>query len=114
MNQVRSIVTYEGFTINEEKTRVLRAARRQRVTGIVVNEKANLTRHDLRNFRALLFNVEQNGLEAENKQNHPHFWEYINGYISYIKMVRPDIGQKYTAQLLRIAEKYSLSIHAKN
>jgi hypothetical protein len=116
MNSVRSIVCYEGFIINEEKTRVLRAGRRQRVTGIVVNQKANLTRKDIRNFRALLHNVEQKGLEGENHRNHPHFWNYINGYVSYVQMVRPDIGRKFASQVLRIAKSYDLPIlvHAKN
>jgi retron-type reverse transcriptase len=115
MNSVRSIISYEGFVVNEEKTRVLRAGRRQRVTGIVVNEKTNLTRKDIRSFRALLHNVEHNGLETENHNNHPHFWEYINGYVSYVQMVRPDIGLKFATQVLRIAEKYGLPIrvHAK-
>jgi retron-type reverse transcriptase len=110
MNNVRSIVAFEGFVVNEEKTRVLRAGRRQRVTGIVVNEKTNLTRKDIRNFRALLHNVEKKGLEEENHKNHPHFWEYINGYVSYVQMVRPDIGQKFAAQVLRIAKKYGLPV----
>jgi retron-type reverse transcriptase len=110
MNNVRSIVAFEGFVVNEEKTRVLRAGRRQRVTGIVVNEKANLTRKDIRSFRALLHNVEQRGLNEENHKNHPHFWDYINGYVSYVQMVRPDIGQKFAAQVLRIAEKYGLPV----
>nr|WP_237446546.1 reverse transcriptase family protein [Shimazuella alba] len=110
MNNVRSIVAFEGFVVNEEKTRVLRAGRRQRVTGIVVNEKANLTRKDIRSFRALLHNVEQRGLDEENHKNHPHFWDYINGYVSYVQMVRPDIGQKFAAQVLRIAEKYGLPV----
>jgi RNA-directed DNA polymerase len=116
MSNVRSIVRYEGFVVNEEKTRVLRTGRRQRVTGIVVNEKANLTRKDLRSFRALLHNVEKNGLEEQNHKNHPHFWEYINGYVSYIQMVRPDIGKKFASQVLRITEKYGLPrrVHAKN
>jgi RNA-directed DNA polymerase len=116
MSNVRSIVRYEGFVVNEEKTRVLRTGRRQRVTGIVVNEKANLTRKDLRSFRALLHNVEKNGLEEQNHKNHPHFWEYINGYVSYIQMVRPDIGKKFASQVLRITEKYGLPrrVHTKN
>lgn len=115
MNNVRSIVSWEGFIVNEKKTRVLRTGRRQRVTGIVVNEKTNLTRKDIRSFRALLHNIEHRGLEEENHKNHPHFWEYINGYVSYVQMVRPDIGRKFALQVQRIAAKYGLPIrvHAK-
>ncbi|TCS94878.1 reverse transcriptase domain-containing protein [Hazenella coriacea] len=109
LNSVRNIVKFEGFTVNEEKTRVLRASRRQRVTGIVVNEKPNLTRQDLRRFRALLHNVEKNGLEAENRSNHPNFWAYIQGTTSYIRMVRPELGEKLGEQVERIAIKYHLA-----
>lgn len=41
---LRSIVTNEGFTINEEKTRLMPRFQRQRVTGLVVNKKLNVPR----------------------------------------------------------------------
>ncbi|WP_168188813.1 reverse transcriptase family protein [Thermoflavimicrobium daqui] len=110
LKKIRDIVSSEGFMINEAKTRILRASRRQRVTGIVVNEKPNLSRKELKAFRALLHNVEKNGLEKENRSNHPHFWEYIKGYVNYIRMVRPDLGEKFTQQLVRIAGKYRLNL----
>jgi RNA-directed DNA polymerase len=113
MSTIRSIVHFEGFTVNEEKTRILRSARRQRVTGIVVNQKPNLTRKDLRAFRALLHNVEQRGIQAENRVEHPNFWEYINGYVSYVRMVRPDLGAKFAFQVQRIGEKYGLQLKVK-
>lgn len=108
MKTVRAIVRFEGFEVNEEKTRVLRSSRRQKVTGIVVNEKPNISRKELRRFRAILHNVEKHGLEAENRFNHPNFWSYIQGYASYVSMVRPDLGKKFAMQIERIAEKYSL------
>lgn len=109
LQSVRSIVKFHGFDVNEKKTRILRHSRRQRVTGIVVNEKPNLTRKDLRQFRALLHDVEQNGLEIANRQKHSNLWAYINGYVSYIKMVRPELAQKFGVQVTKIAEKYGLS-----
>ncbi|PTM58419.1 reverse transcriptase family protein [Desmospora activa] len=109
---VRDIVRFEGLQVNEKKTRVLRASRRQRVTGIVVNDKPSLPRQELRTFRALLHNVEKNGLEAENRENRPHFWEYIQGYVSYVRMVRPDLGEQFGEQLQRIAAKYGLKLNA--
>jgi retron-type reverse transcriptase len=108
MASVRAVVDFEGFTVNEKKTRVLRAGRRQRVTGIVVNEKANLTRHDLRRFRALLHEVEQHGLEKANRQGHPNLWAYIQGYISYVNMVHPKKGQTFATKAQHIAKKYQL------
>lgn len=109
LRAARAIIQSEGFEVNEKKTRVLRASRRQKVTGIVVNEKLNLSRKELRNFRALLHNVEKNGLEKENRQNHPDFWGYIQGFTSYIQMVRPDLGEKFAQQVKRIGKKYGLT-----
>ena len=106
LRAARKIIRSEGFKVNEKKTRVLRASRRQKVTGIVVNQKPNISREELRNFRALLHNVEKNGLEKENRLRHPDFWGYIQGYTSYIQMVRPDLGAKFAEQVQRIGEKY--------
>lgn len=107
---VRAIIRSEGFEVNDQKTRVLRASRRQKVTGIVVNQKPNISRKELRTFRALLHNVEKNGLESENRMNHPNFWGYIQGYTSYVRMVRPDLGEKFAQQVKRIGEKYGLVV----
>lgn len=108
LGTARGIVRYEGFEVNEEKTRVLRSSRRQAVTGIIVNEKPNLNRGELRAFRALLHQVEQKGLEGQNIHNHPNFWEYIKGYTSYIGMVRGEAAAPYREQVKRIARKYGL------
>ncbi|PTM58809.1 reverse transcriptase family protein [Desmospora activa] len=108
INTSRDIIRFEGFAVNEEKTRILRASNRQNITGIVVNQKPNIRRKDLRAFRALLYSVEKNGLEQENRHNHPHFWDYIKGYASYIRMVRPDLEEKLAPRLLRISQKHGL------
>lgn len=105
---VRHIVNYEGFKVNEEKTKVLRASGRQQVTGIIVNEKANISRDEQKRFRAILHNVEKNGIEAENKTKHPDFWSYLQGYASYAVMVSPQLGEKWKGQLAQIAQKYGV------
>ncbi|MBA4496090.1 reverse transcriptase domain-containing protein [Paenactinomyces guangxiensis] len=108
INTARHIIRFEGFRVNEEKTRVLRSSRRQKVTGIVLNEKVNISRKELRAFRALLHNVEKTGPEKQNIYHHPDFWGYIKGYASYIRMVRPDLNETLEQQLNRINRKYNL------
>lgn len=110
MNQARRIVAFEGFNVNEQKTRVMRRSSRQTVTGIVVNQKLNINRREWKKFRALLHNVEKNGLAAENRDGHSRFWEYIKGYASYVRMVRPDLEEKLVKQLRAIAIKHQLSV----
>lgn len=106
LHEIKQVIRFEGFRINSKKTRILRAGNRQKVTGIVVNQKPNISRKELRVFRALLHNVEKNGLEKENRLGHPDFWGYIQGYCSYVQMVRPDLGERFFEQVQRIGEKY--------
>lgn len=51
---LRLIVEGAGFTINDSKTRMQIAFQRQRVTGLIVNEKVNVSRRYVRGLRALL------------------------------------------------------------
>src|SRR5262249_57712115 len=51
---VPSIIAAEGFAVNPEKTRILRAGRRQAVTGVIVNKAMGLSRVDRRKLRAAL------------------------------------------------------------
>ena len=66
LRQVRSVVDKEGFIVHASKTRVLRKARRQEVTGVVVNgQKPSIERATLRRFRAVLFQIEKDGPEGK-------------------------------------------------
>jgi retron-type reverse transcriptase len=110
IHSARAILRFEGFAVNDEKTRILRSSGRQRVTGIVVNEKPNLSRRELRRFRALLHNVEKYGPERENQTNNPRFWESVIGYASYVRMVRPDLEVRLAEKLARISREHGLPI----
>ncbi|MBN2909557.1 RNA-directed DNA polymerase [Polycladomyces sp. WAk] len=110
LNMARRIIRDERFEVQEEKTRVMRSSNRQKITGIVVNEKLNLRRRELRAFRALLHSVEKNGLAQENRHHHPDFWGYIKGMANYIRMVRPDWEARLAKQLVRIGKKHELPV----
>lgn len=51
---LRTLVVDEGFTINEDKTRLMPRFQRQRVTGLIVNKKLNVPREYYRHLRAVL------------------------------------------------------------
>ncbi|MHC4780020.1 MAG: reverse transcriptase family protein [Planctomycetota bacterium] len=51
---VRKIATEEGFSVAEEKTRIMRRGSRQKVCGVVVNERAHLPRETRRRIRAMM------------------------------------------------------------
>src|SRR5262249_60831794 len=62
---VDQVCQQEGFTVNQEKFRVIRDSQRQRVTGIVVNEAVRVPRELRRELRAILHNCAQNSIDTE-------------------------------------------------
>lgn len=54
-HELEEIIKQNGFKINEDKTHLMRRTQRQRVTGLVVNEKANVHRDYFRSLRNLLY-----------------------------------------------------------
>lgn len=90
--RVRHIVREEGFALNEKKGRIQRAAGRQEVTGIVVNDKLGIARTEIRRLRAILHQAKKTGLEAQNREARPHFEAWLRGKIAYVTMVDPTKG----------------------
>ncbi|WP_245678155.1 reverse transcriptase family protein [Chondromyces crocatus] len=97
--RVRHIVTEEGFTLHPSKGRIQRAARRQEVTGIVVNDKLSVPRDELRRLRAILHAAKTTGLEAQNREQRPDFEAHIRGKIAYVAMVDPEKAAPLRAAL---------------
>jgi retron-type reverse transcriptase len=95
---VDQICHQEGFSENARKRRILRKKNQQRVTGIIVNSGLFIPRKDRHRFRALLHNVQKNGLDAEAKGN-KDFRSYLLGFAAYVKMVQPELGAKWLAQI---------------
>jgi RNA-directed DNA polymerase len=54
IRHVRRIAASEGWVINERKTRVMPQSSRQRVTGLVVNERPNISRRDYDDLKAVV------------------------------------------------------------
>jgi retron-type reverse transcriptase len=97
--RIRHIAEGEGFRMNPKKCRVQRAARRQEVTGIVVNEKLSLPREDLRKLRAIVHGAQKTGLAAQNREGREGFEAWLRGKIAYVSMVDAAKGDKLRAAL---------------
>jgi retron-type reverse transcriptase len=95
--RIRHVVEDEGFRMNPKKCRVQRAARRQEVTGIIVNDKLSLPREEIRTLRAMLHNAKKAGLAGQNRDAVPNFDAYVRGKIAYISMVDRAKGDKLLA-----------------
>ncbi|MCB9857909.1 MAG: RNA-directed DNA polymerase [Phycisphaerales bacterium] len=101
--RIRHIAQDEGFEVNEKKTRVQRPNQRQTVTGLVVNDKVNVSRKDIRRIRAILHRAKHEGLARQNREDHPYFESWLRGMIAYISMVNPTVGQSMRTQFDALA-----------
>jgi RNA-directed DNA polymerase len=101
-SRMHSIVKDENFTVNEAKTRIQRRNTQQSVTGIVVNDQANVSRKVRRRLRAILHQAEKTGLNAQNRRQHPNFPAWVQGMIAYISMIQPSQGERLKEALCRL------------
>jgi hypothetical protein len=91
---VEAVAGDEGFRVNDAKTRVRSRAQRQLVTGLVVNERPNVTRADYDRLRAVLHDAGTNGPTAANRHDHPDFRAHLLGRIAWAAAANPTRGQK--------------------
>ncbi|NEP85314.1 MAG: hypothetical protein F6K39_48860 [Okeania sp. SIO3B3] len=106
IRQITYIIEEEGFTVQPNKTRIMRSSSRQEVTGIVVNEKANISREKLKKFRALLHQILKEGPEGKEWGQSNDLLSSITGFANYVYMVHPQKGQVFKNQLDSIIQKY--------
>ena len=106
----KKIITEEGFTINEKKTRIAYSHQKQEVTGLIVNN--DTVRVDKRYKRELyqeLYYCEKFGV-ADHMQrincNKAFFKEHMYGKAYFINMVEPNEGKKLFEILERINWDY--------
>ena len=77
------VATEEGFRVHPGKTRFLPRARRQRVTGLVVNAHPNVTRETYDRLRATLFNCARLGPRSQTELPLPDFEAHLRGLVEW-------------------------------
>ena len=100
--ELLKIISEQGFTINDKKTRLLKTGCRQEVTGLTVNAIANVSRQYIQELRWILNAWEKYGYartyalfypryKAEKgyiKKGEPVMENVIGGKLDYLRMVR--------------------------
>ena len=92
--QLATIATDEGFALNFRKTRVMTSSARQRITGIVVNEKLSVPRAEVERLRAILTNCRRYGPTTQNRDDHPDFRAHLRGRVAWIQSLDPAKGSR--------------------
>jgi RNA-directed DNA polymerase len=108
VDRLHAIIDREGFKINPDKTQILGRGQQQQVTGIVVNQKLNISKRKLDTFRATLYQIERDGLAGKKWGNSPDVFAAITGYANYIAMVNPSRGKELLMSIDLIKQKYQI------
>jgi hypothetical protein len=91
---MEDIARSEGFVLNDRKTRIMRRAGCQRVTGVVVNEHINVPRAVFDALKATLHNCRRNGPVAENRADLADFRAHLDGKVTWVEQVNPARAQR--------------------
>lgn len=96
------IISDQGFTLNEDKTRLQKVGARQEVTGIIISKKLNVTKKYVRDIRNILYIWDRYGYTAaiakflpkykaakgHVKKGNPDLQNVIDGKLMYLKMIK--------------------------
>lgn len=99
---LEAIIIEEGFTLNPKKTRLQHRSQHQDVTGLVVNQKVNITRNWIKDVRAVLHIWQKYGVNAAMGALYPRYHAdkgalhkhdpnpiaVIGGKLDYMRMIK--------------------------
>jgi hypothetical protein len=97
-----AVAMEEGFTVHARKTRVQRQGVRQRLAGLVVNERLNVARDDFDRLKAVLTNCVRSGPESQNREGLVGFREHLRGRVGFVESVNAVRGGKLRGIFERI------------
>ncbi len=106
LRRIDFIVAAEGFQLHPDKTRVLRKARRQEVTGLVVNDRIAVPRDTLRRFRAVLFQIERDGPAGKRWGTSGNVIASIEGFANFVAMVDSEKGAALQTRVRTIVDRH--------
>jgi hypothetical protein len=98
-----AIALEEGFAVNTRKTRLMRRATRQRVAGVVVNERPNVPRDQYDALKATLHNCVAHGPHGQDRAGHADFRAHLAGRVAHVASLNPARGERLRALFDRIA-----------
>ena len=109
LKELQRIILEQGFHLKESKTRLQKDGYRKEVTGLLVNEKANVQKRYIKQLRMWLYYWEQYGYEkaysfflqqymtdkASIVKGKPSMANVIAGKLDYLKMVKGSQNDMY-------------------
>ena len=117
MRELQAIISKQGFTINEKKTRLQKKNHRQEVTGLTVNNKPNVSHQYIHDLRCIMHIWEKYGYadaysrfypkykadKGHVKKGEPGLENVIEGKLNYLRMVKGESDAVYS----KLRERYN-------
>ncbi len=97
IDAIEVIVRDEGFRLNARKTGVMPHAGRQRLAGLVVNDRPRVARDQVDILRAILHNCRTYGPSTQNRDDVPAWEEHLRGRIAWVTQHDPVRGARLRA-----------------
>jgi len=100
-NVSREVARYR-FKVNKRKTKVMLPFQRQYVCGAVVNVKVNLQKSERNRLRAMVYNCNKNGVEAEAEKagiSAELFYSKLMGRLNWFGQLNPTAGARLKSKL---------------
>jgi retron-type reverse transcriptase len=91
---VAAILLESGFAVNYHKTRIMRKGVRQRLAGLVTNERLNVAREEVNRLRAILTNCIRHGWQSQNRTGHANFQSHLDGKIGFVESIHAAKGSR--------------------
>lgn len=99
---VCATVMEEGFRVHHRKTRIMRRGIRQRIAGLVVNQRLNLARNDIDRLKAILTNCIRYGADTQNRGQQDDFRAHLEGRVAFVESINPQKGSKLRTLLEQV------------
>ena len=121
LKELHRIIAEQNFHIKESKTRLQKDGYRKEVTGLLVNEKANVQQRYIKQLRMWLYYWERYGYEraytyflaqyvsdkGHVKKGKPDMTSVIAGKLDFLKMVKSSENLLYT----KLSNRYAALIN---
>jgi RNA-directed DNA polymerase len=99
---VRRIMRDEGLRPAPHKLAITRGGARQRVCGLVVNERVNVPSSEVRKLRAIIHNCVIHGPADQNRVGVADFRAHLRGRVEFVRAANPVKGQQLLEAFGRI------------
>ena len=97
LDAIEEVVRDEGFRLNPRKTGVMPRAGRQRLAGLVVNDRPRVARAEVDLLRAIVHNCRVHGPSGQNRDDVPAFDQHLRGRIAWVAHHDPARGERLLA-----------------